>query len=133
MTTPVITSRTQSDGVRMEMTTPVITKKVSLYGSKFEIFRCLSNALCGKDLILLNFNIYIFHLWNWNLQMRDNVHAMRSSVLLFLLVKVTWRRSQIPCMKLWIMLLIYRYWFQSPFFVGVSKFDLLAFVLHVLH
>ncbi|MCD7471163.1 hypothetical protein HAX54_011476 [Datura stramonium] len=28
MTTPVITSRTQSDGERMEMTTPVITKRV---------------------------------------------------------------------------------------------------------
>lgn len=28
MTTPVITSRTRSDGERMEMTTPVITKKV---------------------------------------------------------------------------------------------------------
>ncbi|XP_017976124.1 PREDICTED: heme-binding-like protein At3g10130, chloroplastic isoform X1 [Theobroma cacao] len=32
MTTPVFTSRTQSDGERMEMTTPVITKKVEKQG-----------------------------------------------------------------------------------------------------
>jgi hypothetical protein len=28
MTTPVITSKNQSDGVKMDMTTPVITTKV---------------------------------------------------------------------------------------------------------
>lgn len=49
MTTPVFTSRTQSDGERMEMTTPVITKKVRLLVShKFKLSRCLSNALSGK-------------------------------------------------------------------------------------
>lgn len=87
MTTPVITSRTQSDGVRMEMTTPVITKKVSFFGSKFKIFRRLSNALCGKNLILLNFNIYIYVSF-MKLKLTNEIQC-RSSILLFLFVKVT--------------------------------------------
>jgi hypothetical protein len=62
MTTPVITSKNQSDGVKMDMTTPVITTKV-LWFVFMDFVKYLSYSLIYFHMDFQQSYFNIFFIW----------------------------------------------------------------------